>query len=119
MSVGTISKNINNVIMLESLKNLDFLLYRLDGVGISLEEFFSQQFQSNLLTVFQRFSQVDLGGVAFSEGGKDFIFVVEYWVLLLVHCTCVRLDSKKLNYNLFPNHNIFISILSFELPRKI
>jgi len=120
VSIRTVAEDVYNVVMLKSLKNLDFLLNRLDRVSISLKEFFSQKFQGNSFAILQRLSQVDFRGVAFSEGGEDFVFVVENWVLLFgFHFMgLLRLFLQKLDYNLFHN-NIFIINSAFELPRKI
>lgn len=72
--------------MLQALEDLDLLLNRLDGVAVSGEELFSKQFEGDLLLwVADRSSQVNLGGVALSEGTQNLVLIIEDWVFLSLH----------------------------------
>ena len=95
MSIWAVTKNIDNVAMLQSLENLDFLFDWLDGVSISLEELFSQKFKGNFVSVLQRLSQVNFRSVTFSEGGEDLELVVENWVLLFTFHSVVLMFFCK------------------------
>ena len=98
VSIWAITKNIYNVAMFKSLKNLYLLLNRFDRVSISLEELLSQKFESHLFSVLQRSSQVNFRSVTFSKRGEDFKFVVENWVLLFnsFHSVVLNDDFAKI-----------------------
>ena len=58
--------------MLKTLENLYLLFDRLNGVSISLEEFFSQKFEGHLLSILQRLSQVNFRGITLSKRGLQY-----------------------------------------------
>jgi len=81
--------------VLQTLKDLDLLLNRLDGVGISREELLPQQFEGHLLLgVGDGSRQVNLRGVALSKGTQNLVLIIEDWVFLSLHILYIRVLQK-------------------------
>lgn len=97
VAIRSVPDDVDDVSMVEALEDLDLLLDRLDAVSISLQKFFSQQFEGKLLLwLLERANQVDLRGVTLSKRAEDFILTYEYWVFHLVSLLGWRFESLEL-----------------------
>jgi len=68
MAVRTIPNNLNDVLVLQSLKDLDLLLHSLDRILVSLQELFTQKLEGyNLVGILETPGLIHLGSVAFSK----------------------------------------------------
>jgi hypothetical protein len=84
MAIRTIANDIDDILVLKSLQNLDFLLNRLDALSISRKELVSKQFEGHvLLWVLERSGEIYLRSISLSERRENLIFIVEDRMFLL------------------------------------
>jgi len=81
-AVRAITNNLDDIWVLKSLKDLDFLLNGLDRVGISLQELLTKKLESDTFGWVVNFTgQIHFRSVSLAERLENVILSVENWVL--------------------------------------
>jgi len=87
--------------VLEVLKDGDLVVDREDGVLVTAQELFLEDFDGRVVLGVDLLAEVDLTGVALAEGLDDLIFPIEDWVESLGCCVCLSLHLVYFDVKIF------------------